>query len=285
MSASPRHGAPDEPSYRLVKLLALRLLSFVFFFAFLSALDQTPALIGEQGLYPFPAFLGRVRDAQTHSSTVQLFKAVPTVFWWLPWTDNALTAVCGAGVVLATLAFFGLINAPLFALMWLLYTSLHGIGQLFYGYGWEIQMTETAFLMIFACPLLDPRRWARTQPSPVVVWLNRWLIFRIMLGAGLIKIRGDQCWTDLTWSVGWSGEWGAGVGCKVWPCRHPARSLAAWTTTTKRNPFPTPPAGIFTRPRTGSRPRACCSITSWSSSCPSSCSAPGPSASLRVYSW
>jgi hypothetical protein len=26
----------------------------------------------------------------------------------------------------------------------------------------------------------------------------RWLIFRIMLGAGLIKIRGDSCWRDLT---------------------------------------------------------------------------------------
>ena len=27
---------------------------------------------------------------------------------------------------------------------------------------------------------------------------SRWLIFRILLGAGLIKIRGDACWRDLT---------------------------------------------------------------------------------------
>src|SRR5262249_16403490 len=26
----------------------------------------------------------------------------------------------------------------------------------------------------------------------------RWLAFRIMLGAGLIKLRGDACWTELT---------------------------------------------------------------------------------------
>src|SRR5262249_3572575 len=26
----------------------------------------------------------------------------------------------------------------------------------------------------------------------------RWLIFRIMFGAGLIKLRGDPCWRDLT---------------------------------------------------------------------------------------
>ena len=31
-----------------------------------------------------------------------------------------------------------------------------------------------------------------------MIWLLRWLIFRIMLGAGLIKLRGDPCWLDLT---------------------------------------------------------------------------------------
>ena len=29
-------------------------------------------------------------------------------------------------------------------------------------------------------------------PSPVVVWGFRWLVFRLMLGAGLIKIRGTM---------------------------------------------------------------------------------------------
>jgi hypothetical protein len=30
------------------------------------------------------------------------------------------------------------------------------------------------------------------------MWLLRWLVFRIMLGAALIKLRGDACWRDLT---------------------------------------------------------------------------------------
>src|SRR5438477_2100209 len=29
-------------------------------------------------------------------------------------------------------------------------------------------------------------------------WLFRWFGFRIMVGAGLIKLRGDECWRDLT---------------------------------------------------------------------------------------
>ena len=48
------------------------------------------------------------------------------------------------------------------------------------------------------CPLLDGRPFSRRPPPLLVVWLFRWLIFRIMLGAGLIKLRGDPCWRDLT---------------------------------------------------------------------------------------
>src|SRR5207249_4521520 len=37
----------------------------------------------------------------------------------------------------------------------------------------------------------------RPPPTPVV-WCLRWLVFRIMLGAGLIKLRGDPCWLNFT---------------------------------------------------------------------------------------
>ncbi|XP_072610303.1 lipase maturation factor 1 isoform X2 [Vulpes vulpes] len=65
--------------------------------------------------------------------------------------------------------------------------------------GWESQLLETGFLGIFLCPLWTLSRLPRgTPPSRIVLWGFRWLIFRIMLGAGLIKIRGDRCWRDLT---------------------------------------------------------------------------------------
>ncbi len=31
-----------------------------------------------------------------------------------------------------------------------------------------------------------------------LIWIWRWTLFRLMFGAGLIKLRGDSCWRDLT---------------------------------------------------------------------------------------
>ena len=92
----------------------------------------------------------------------------------------------------------GFANALLMAVLWALYMSFVHVGQDWYGYGWEIQLLETGFLAIFLCPLLDARPFPRRPPPRAVIWLLRWLIFRIMLGAGLIKLRGDPCWRDLT---------------------------------------------------------------------------------------
>jgi len=82
--------------------------------------------------------------------------------------------------------------------MWFLYMSFVHIGQLWYSYGWEIQLLETGFIAIFLVPLLDWKPFPKTPPPTVIIWLFRWLTFRIHLGSGLIKIRGDSCWRDLT---------------------------------------------------------------------------------------
>ncbi|HEX4850978.1 MAG TPA: lipase maturation factor family protein, partial [Puia sp.] len=72
------------------------------------------------------------------------------------------------------------------------------LGQEWYGYGWEIQLLETGFLGIFLCPLIDMRPFPKRAPPMPIIVLFRWLIFRIMLGAGLIKIRGDEVWRNWT---------------------------------------------------------------------------------------
>jgi hypothetical protein len=75
--------------------------------------------------------------------------------------------------------------------LWALYLSIINVGQMFYGFGWESLLVEAGFLAIFL------GSWM-VAPPVLIMWLLRWLLFRLEFGAGLIKLRGDPCWRDLT---------------------------------------------------------------------------------------
>ncbi|MCB9784748.1 MAG: lipase maturation factor family protein [Candidatus Omnitrophica bacterium] len=194
LAEKPSRKRPRS-SYWLTRFVFLRLLGLVYFFAFLVAANQAIPLIGENGLTPAKAYLGRIGGS--FSSDWEAFLALPTLFWWTP-SDTSILVVAWTGVALSFLVLIGFANSILMAILWFLYMSIVHIGQVWYGYGWEIQLLETGFLAIFLCPLLDGRPFPRRPPPSPVIWLLRWLTFRIMLGAGLIKIRGDSCWRDLT---------------------------------------------------------------------------------------
>jgi hypothetical protein len=188
-------GETAKSTYWLTRFAMLRLLGFVYLFAFLSLARQVLPLIGSLGLLPARDFLERATLGL--GSRGAAAAAIPSVFW-LHLSDRTLVVLAWAGVALSLLVLAGFANAIAMALLWALYLSFVHIGQDWYGYGWEIQLLETGFLAIFLCPLLDPRPFPRRPPPVPVIWLHRWLIFRIMLGAGLIKLRGDPCWRDLS---------------------------------------------------------------------------------------
>jgi hypothetical protein len=181
--------------YQLTRFVILRLLGFVYAIAFLVAANQLVPLIGEHGLTPAQQFLERV---QSHfDSGASAMWHLPTLFWF-GISDHALSIFAWLGFALSLGVVAGYANAIIMSILWAMYMSIVHIGQIWYGYGWETQTLETGFLAIFLCPLLDARPFPKTPPPLFVIWLFRWLAFRIMLGAGLIKIRGDECWRDLT---------------------------------------------------------------------------------------
>ncbi len=181
--------------YQLTRFVILRLLGFVYAIAFLVAANQLVPLIGSHGLTPANHFLGAVQT-QLGSRTAAISQ-VPTLFWF-GISDQALSIFSWIGLALSLVVLAGYANAILLAVLWAMYMSIVHIGQIWYGYGWEIQLLETGFLSIFLCPLLDGRPFPKRPPPLLVIWLFRWLGFRIMVGAGLIKLRGDPCWRDLT---------------------------------------------------------------------------------------
>ena len=186
---------PAKPTYWLTRFVILRLLGAVYLVAFLAAARQVVPLIGSHGLLPVSLFLDRVHNAYGSSSAG--FVRLPSLFW-LAHSDAVLRMTAWSGFAVSCLVLAGYANAVIMSLLWLLYLSFVHVGQDWYGYGWEIQLIETGFLAIFLCPLLDGRPFPKRELPLVVLWLFRWLIFRIMISAALIKLRGDVVWRDLT---------------------------------------------------------------------------------------
>jgi Lipase maturation factor len=184
-----------RPTYWLTRFIILRLLGFTYAIAFLVAINQIIPLIGEHGLLPLGIFVRRVGEA--YGSVSAGFFHLPSLFW-ISHTDSMLLICAWIGFILSCIVLAGYANAIMLLALWILYMSFVHLGQEWYGYGWEIQLLETGFLAIFLCPLLDARPFPKRAPPFVIIVLLRWLIFRMMLGSGLIKIRGDEVWRNGT---------------------------------------------------------------------------------------
>ncbi|MBS1663799.1 MAG: lipase maturation factor family protein [Bacteroidetes bacterium] len=197
MISSAGGGAPatgTNHSYWLTRFVILRLLGFIYAIAFAVAIDQSLPLFGSEGLTPASTYLNLISDRI--GSTAGFLK-LPSLFW-LNHSDTTLMIAAWLGFLLSCFVIAGYANAWMMAALWVLYTSFANIGQEWYGYGWEIQLLETGFLAIFLCPLTDARPFPKRPPPLPIIILFRWLIFRIMLGSGLIKLRGDAIWTKAT---------------------------------------------------------------------------------------
>lgn len=170
----------------LVRTLFQRSLAAVYLVAFVAAANHYRALLGAHGLTPVAHYLPRVS-----------FRESPSLFH-LHHSDRAFLAVCWAGAALSLGTVLGLTDlVPLpvamvvWAVLWLLYLSIVNVGQTWYSFGWETLLLETGFLAIFLGN-------DTTDPPLLTLLLLRWLLFRVEFGAGLIKMRGDGCWRDLT---------------------------------------------------------------------------------------
>jgi hypothetical protein len=198
MKSEPDHVEEPrgiQPTYWLTRFIILRLLGLTYAIAFLVAINQIIPLMGDHGLLPLSIFVKRVADA--YGSVSSGFFHLPSLFWFSQ-ADSTLLICAWAGFILSCIVIAGYANAIIMTVLWILYMSFVHLGQDWYGYGWEIQLLETGFLAIFLCPLLDAGPFPKRAPPFHILVLFRWLIFRMMVGAGMIKIRGDEVWRNAT---------------------------------------------------------------------------------------
>jgi hypothetical protein len=184
----------------VTKWAILRLTGIIYLIGFLGAYYQNRGLMGSEGIDPAANYFEPLRAK--YESSWAGFLDHPSVFWWMEMTDGRLDALYLLGVAISTLVVLGEDSVIFMFLLWLLYFSIitAADGTSFYGYGWESQLLETGFLGMFLCDVFPQfgKRYRKSPPSPIILWLFRWLSFRISMGAGLIKIRGDSCWTNKT---------------------------------------------------------------------------------------
>lgn len=173
-------------SFEITRFWFLRGVALVYTLAYLNIINQFPGLLSSKGLLPIKSFITRIP-----------FKFTPSLFYYNS-SDRFVRTFSWIGFFLSLVALTGLSDLFGFGLflivwisLWVIYQSFVNVGQDFYSFGWESMLLETGFAVLFFGP-------TSSLAHPLNIWLVRWLLFRTMFGAGLIKLRGDSCWWDLT---------------------------------------------------------------------------------------
>ncbi len=177
----------------MARSIFLRGLALTYLIAFASLLPQVDGLIGSNGILPVADYLESI-DSQYFETGYALF---PTLAWFDS-SDRFLHLMIWSGIVLAILLFFRIVPLVAAVGLWVLYLSLDTVGQIFFSFQWDALLLETGFAAILLTPW-GLRPLYRNPPPRMAIWLFRFLIFRLMLESGAVKLlSGDPTWRSLT---------------------------------------------------------------------------------------
>ena len=175
----------------------LRAIGLVYLLAFAGILKDQMVLVGPEGLVPISEYLQHI--AQKNPGAWSSFLAAPTLFW-----------ISSGEIMIRLLSWIGIGAAvavvlnlwPRFALFacWLVFLSFVSTWHVFTGAQLDNLLLETALLCIpFAPRGYRPGLGAHSAPSPLVLFIVRWFLFRVMFEAGIVKLTaGDPHWRDFS---------------------------------------------------------------------------------------
>jgi hypothetical protein len=179
-----------------VRTLFLRCVCLSYAVAFHSLYTQLPGLYGPQGVLPVARPAGR--------PLLPLLAEAPTLLWLLPAGVPAILAMellCLAGGALGLAAALApsLATSPVLLLLYTAYLSLYHVGGTFLSFQWDILLLEAGVLALLAAPLLPAGQGRPLPGDHVSLALVRWLLFRMMLASGAVKLTsGCPAWWGLS---------------------------------------------------------------------------------------
>ncbi|MCI0401066.1 MAG: lipase maturation factor family protein [Gammaproteobacteria bacterium] len=177
-------GRELEPArFAIISWVFLRYLGLIYFCAFVSLGTQILGLAGSNGIIPLHDYLVQLDSAYG----LEKYWLVPTILWFNT-NDFFLQSICILGALVSLFVVFNFLLQLSLIAVFVLYLSLFYAGHLFMAFQWDLLLLETGFLAIFLCPA-----------SHVVVWLYRWLLFRLMFLSGAVKLlSNDASWANLS---------------------------------------------------------------------------------------
>jgi predicted DCC family thiol-disulfide oxidoreductase YuxK len=153
---------PEPARYGLTRWLYLKGLGLTYIAAFVSFWVQARGLAGNQGILP------------------------------VGWADSTFHIICGAGTLAGALLVLGIFPTLSTLVAWASYWLVMQAGQEFLGFQWDALMLEMGFFSIFLT-------LGKGEPARLMVWLMRWLLFRVVFYSGYVKLAShDPTWRDLT---------------------------------------------------------------------------------------
>lgn len=186
-----------DATFVWTRWLILRAVGVLFIIMFQGVIAQSRALIGPDGIAPVGEALAEL--TKQFPNPLNAFLHAPGLFW-LSSDWGMVVTLQWLGMLAAIALTFNLWPRIAVGACWLIYLSFTSSGRFFAQTQPDPLMIEVAFLCIFLAPAgFRPGLATPFAPRPIVVFALRFMLFRLMLQAGLAKfVFGNTIWRDLT---------------------------------------------------------------------------------------
>jgi hypothetical protein len=191
-------GFGDSPGLLWPRWLLLRGAGLVFVVIFAGILVEGPALIGPHGISPVADFCAYLQKLFPNPAE-RLLRA-PSLFWLIGTGSGAIAFLSWTGAIAAAALTLNLWPRASLLTCWAVLLSFVSTWGIFTASINDQLMLELALLAVpFAPAGFRPGLGAASPPPAVAVFALRFLLLRVMLEAGLIKLlAADPHWRNLT---------------------------------------------------------------------------------------
>ncbi len=177
--------------------LVLRAVGVVYVVVFAGIIDEGGALVGPRGIAPIAEFCATM--AKLLPGALQRLFIVTTLYWFNA-GQPCIAALEWTGMLAAVALVLNLWPRMALFVCWLVFLSFVSTWQIFTSAIVDPLMLEVALISIpFAPAGLRPGLGAGSPPRPIAIFAVRWLLFRLMLMSGLVKLTShDPHWRHFT---------------------------------------------------------------------------------------